>query len=843
LCTEWDVVSTKELWSMDPDSLYEALSTTPSGLSQEEAEHRLLSHGPNTLRAKKKTDSLSILLNQFRSPIILILLFSAVLTFLSSDNVDGLIITSIVLLSSLLGFWQEATSARTIEKLLAMIRVEAAVVRGGSEYEVALEDIVPGDLVVLKAGDVIPGDCRLLESKDLFVNEATLTGETLPAEKVARTVTPSAQGSRSIDALYMGTSVVSGTGRAIVLATGGSTELGKISEKLRVKPLATEFERGVARFGYLLMELIFIFVVVIFALNVYFARPVLDSFMFALALAVGITPQLLPAVVSINLAQGAKRMAEDRVIVRRLSSIEDFGTMNLLCSDKTGTVTEGRVKLHSVVDADGEHSEKGFLYAFLNAKFQSGYTNPIDKAILSSTTIDVGPYSKLDEIPYDFVRKRLSVLVKGREDSLLICKGAVRSVLSACSQVETAAGLVKSMGDAQESILKMFGDLSSEGYRTLGIAYRSLGKTEVVTRRAETKMIFLGLLALDDPPKADAQAIVDDLQKRAIGFKIVTGDNELVARHIASEIGMKQPDVLTGEEIRLMSDEALVVRVGEADVFAEVEPNQKERIILALRKSGSVVGYMGDGINDATALHAADVGISVDSAVDVAKEAADIVLLDKDLRVLLKGVDAGRKTFANTMKYIFVTISANFGNMLSMAVASLVLPFLPLLPKQILALNLVTDLPATTISTDRVDKEMVEFPRRWNIRLLTRFMTVFGVQSALFDFLTFIVLLAALHATEIVFQTGWFVLSIVTELLALLIIRTRRPFFKSRPSRELVGATVLVLVLALLAPYTPLSLLLGLDPLPWYMLGALLLITFFYVASMEVVKKRFYRSA
>ena len=835
-------MSSKERSSVDLDSMYEALSTAPTGLSQEEAEQRLLSQGPNTLRAKKKTDSVSILLNQFRSPIIIILLFSAVLTFLSSDNVDGLIITSIVLLSSLLGFWQEATSARTIEKLLAMIRVRAAVVRGGSEYEVPIEDIVPGDLVVLKAGDVVPGDCRLLESKDLFVNEATLTGETLPAEKIALAVTPPAQSGRRMDTLYMGTSVVSGTGRALVLATGRSTELGKISEKLRMKPLATEFERGVARFGYLLMELIFLFVVVIFALNVYFARPVLDSFMFALALAVGITPQLLPAVVGINLAQGAKRMAEDRVIVKRLNSIEDFGTMDLLCSDKTGTVTEGRIRLHSVIDSDGEHSEKSFLYAYLNAKFQSGYTNPIDKAILSSESIDVGSYTKLDEIPYDFVRKRLSVLVKGETGSLLICKGAIRSVLSVCSQVEVAAGVVARVAEAQERILKLFEDLSSKGYRVLGVAYRSLGEAEVVTRRDETKMVFLGLLALDDPPKADAQAIVDELQRRAIGFKIVTGDNELVARHIASEIGMRQPDVLTGEEIRLMSDEALMVRVGKADVFAEVEPNQKERIILALRKSGSVVGYMGDGINDATALHAADVGISVDSAVDVAKEAADIVLLDKDLRVLLRGVDAGRKTFANTMKYIFVTISANFGNMVSMAVASLVLPFLPLLPEQILALNLLTDIPATTISTDEVDSEMVESPRRWDIKVLTRFMTVFGLQSALFDFLTFVVLLVMLHATEVVFQTGWFVLSIVTELFALLVIRTRRPFFRSRPSRQLVGATIPVFVVALVVPYTPISALLDLAPLSGLMLTSLLLISCLYVVSMEAVKRRFYRS-
>jgi Mg2+-importing ATPase len=834
-------VSIQEFWAQDIESLLRALRTDTTGLTHEEAQRRLLQYGLNTIKARKRSDTISILLSQFRSPIILILLFSAILSFLSNDNTDGLIIVGIVLLSSLLGFWQEWTSADAIKKLTSLIRIKAAVVRDGREIEIPMEEMVPGDIAILNAGDIVPGDCRLLDSRDLFVNEATLTGETYPAEKQPGLITSSTQMNNRINTLYMGTSVVSGTGKALLIRTGSQTEFGRISEKLKSRPLQTEFERGVARFGYLLMELVLGFVVVILAFNVYLMRPVFDSFLFALALAVGITPQLLPAVISINLARGARRMAEEKVVVKRLNSIENFGEMDLLCSDKTGTVTVGTIVLHSVIDMDEAESEKTMLYAYLNAKLQSGYNNPIDEAIVTSQQIDVGSYQKIDEIPYDFVRKRLSVLVKGAEDNILICKGALRNILDVCSQVETAASAKSQMLENREKILSVYEKLSSDGYRTLGVAYRSVGRLNVVNRTDEVGMIFLGFVVLHDPLKDGVERTIEELRGRGIGFKIVTGDNELVASRVASQIGMTSPKILTGGAIRQMSDEALVVQSAAAEIFAEVEPNQKERIVLALRASGYVVGYIGDGINDASALHAADVGISVDGAADVAKEAADIVLLDKDLDVLLRGVDSGRKTFANTLKYIFVTISANFGNMLSMAVASLMLPFLPLLPKQILSLNLLTDIPATTISTDDVDEETVDRPRKWNIKFITQFMTVFGFQSTIFDFITFIVLFYVLHSTEVVFQTGWFLLSIITELFALLIIRTRRMFFQSMPSKQLLAASLVMLCVTFVIPYTPLAIPLGLVPLSLPILAILILIALLYLITTELVKIVFYR--
>ncbi len=835
------MVSSQDFWALEKDSLLEILDATESGLTSEEAQDRLSTYGPNTIKVKKRSNVIALFLSQFKSPIIIILLFSAILSFLSNDNLDGLIIFSILLLSSLLGFWQEWTAADAIEKLTSIIQIRGAAIRDDKEIEIPIEEMVPGEIIVLNAGDIIPGDCRLLASRDLFVNEASLTGETYPIEKSPGVVASSTQLSKRTNTLYMGTSVISGTGKALLVRSGKQTEFGKISERLKTRPTQTEFERGITRFGYLLMELVFVFVVVILAVNVYLMRPIFDSFLFALALAVGITPQLLPAVISINLAQGAKNMAKERVIVKRLNSIENFGEMDLLCSDKTGTVTTGTIVLHSAIDMNGIASEKTMKYAYLNSKFQSGYTNPIDHAIVDSVQVEVGTYQKIDEIPYDFVRKRLSVLVKHGDDNILLCKGAVHNILDICSQAETIESGTFQISAHRKTILSLYETLSSKGYRTLGIAYKPFGNRTIVDRSDEIDMVFLGFIVLHDPLKPGIKETIDELTIRGIGFKLITGDNELVATNIAHQIGIDSPNILTGGDIRLMSDEALVVQCGSTSLFAEVEPNQKERIIIALRKSGHVVGYLGDGINDASALHAADVGISIDGAVDVAKEAADIVLLDKDLGVLLKGVDSGRDTFANTLKYIFVTISANFGNMLSMAVLSLMLPFIPLLPKQILALNLLTDLPATTLSTDDVDPEMVERPRKWNIKIISQFMTVFGFQSSIFDFIAFFVLIYLLHATEMLFQTGWFLLSVITEIFALLALRTRRVFYKSRPSRRLLFAMVGMLCITLIIPYTPLIIPLNLIQLSAPVFSIVILIALLYLFTIEIAKTLFYR--
>ncbi len=830
-------------WSIPASDLLRELGATPQGLASAEARGRLTRFGANRLKPKKRTDDLTLLLAQFKSPLILILFFAAGLSFFLHDPVDGSIILAIVLASGLLGFWQERGAAHALEKLLAVVQTKAAALRDGTEQEIPVEEIVPGDVVILAAGANPPGDCLILESTDLFLDEATLTGETFPVAKMAGTLPPDTPLGQRTNVLFMGTHVVSGRGRAVVAHTGTATEFGKISDRLKLRPPETDFEHGVRRFGYLLMEVTLVLVIAIFAINVYFHRPVLEAFLFSMALAVGLTPQLLPAIISINLAHGAKRMADAKVIVKRLASIENFGSMNVLCSDKTGTLTEGVVRLRSALDVQGQESEKVLLYAYLNAFYETGFVNPIDEAIRTHRRFDVSQCKKLSELPYDFIRKRLSILVSQGDKRLMVTKGALENVLAVCGTAETAAGASTDIGAVRAEVDRRFVELSSEGCRTLGVAYRDVGSSSQLTKDQESDMTFLGFLVLFDPPKPRIADTIGHLKRLGVSLKMITGDNRLVAAHAAEQVSLSSSQVLTGPELRVISDEALLRRVNEVHVFAEVEPNQKERLILALKKAGNVVGYMGDGINDASALHAADVGISVESAVDVAKEAADIVLLERDLEVLVQGVREGRATFANTLKYVFMATSANFGNMFSMAGASLFLPFLPLLPKQILLTNLMTDFPEMTIATDNVDAEMVEQPRRWDIRFIRNFMLTFGLVSSVFDYLTFGVLLLFLHATPQQFRTGWFLESVISASLIVLVIRTRKPFFKSRPGRQLLLATLTIVAATIVLPYTPLRTILGFAPMPLPFLGVLVTILALYIGAAELAKKAFYRRA
>jgi P-type Mg2+ transporter len=835
--------SPSAFWGVPTTDLLRQLGATPRGLASAEARERLTRFGANLLAPKRRTDELALLLGQFESPLILILLLAAGLSFFLHDPVDASIILAIVLASGLLGFWQERGAAHALEKLLAVVRTNAVALRDGVEQEIPVEAVVPGDVILLSAGGNLPGDCLLLESEVLFVDEATLTGETYPVAKTPGTLPPETPLSQRTNALYMGTHVVSGHGQALVVRTGRATEFGKVSDRLKLRPPETDFEGGVRRFGYLLMEVTLVLVIAIFAINVYFHRPVLEAFLFSMALAVGLTPQLLPAIISVNLAHGAKRMARDKVIVRRLASIEDFGSMNVLCSDKTGTLTEGVVRLRSALDARGQDSEKVLLYAYLNAFYETGFVNPIDAAIRAHRPFDVSGYEKLGELPYDFVRKRLSILVSQGDRRLMVTKGALENVLAVCSVAETATGTKAEIAAVRDEIDERFAQFSSQGFRTLGVAYRDLVADSRLTKHHETDMTFLGFLVLFDPPKAGIADTIAHLERLGVSLTMITGDHHLVALHAAQQVGLSNPQVLTGPELRRMSDAALLQRVNEVRLFAEVEPNQKERLILALKKAGNVVGYMGDGINDASALHAADVGISVESAVDVAKEAADIVLLEKDLEVLVQGVREGRMTFANTLKYVFMATSANFGNMFSMAGASLFLPFLPLLPKQILLTNLMTDFPEMTIATDSVDAEMVEQPRRWDVRFIRNFMLTFGLVSSVFDYLTFGVLLLVLHATPDQFRTGWFLESVVSASVIVIVIRTRRPFFRSRPGRPLLVATLAIVAATLVLPYTPLRGILGLTPMPWPFLGVLAAILALYILAAELAKRAFYRRA
>ncbi len=805
------------------------------------AVERLARCGPNVLGERKRSDAPALLLRQFTSPIVLILIAAAALSFALRDPTDSAIILGIVLISGLLGFWQERGAATAVEKLLEAVELKATALRDGREIEIPVDELVPGDLVLLSAGSGIPADCRLLAERDLFVDEAALTGESYPVDKSPGVVPADAPLAQRGNVLFLGTHVVSGSGRAVVVKTGQATEFGKISERLRLRPPETEFEHGVRRFGYLLMEFTLVLVIAIFGFNVYLQRPALDSFLFALALAVGLTPQLLPAIISVNLARGARRMAENKVIVKRLASIENFGSMDVLCSDKTGTLTEGRVRLHAALDAEGQESERVLFHAYLNATYETAFTNPIDEAIRTGRAFALNGWRKLDEVPYDFGRKRLSVLAEHDGRAVLVTKGALHNVLDVCTAAERADGNTLPMTQARSAIERFYTDLSAQGYRTLGVAVREMESAGPIDRDSETGMTFLGLLALADPPKAGIAATVKSLARLGVRFKMITGDNALVAMQVGAQVGLAAARVLTGPELRLLSDDALPVRAQEADIFAEVEPNQKERIIRALRKAGHVVGYMGDGINDAPALHAADVSLSVQEAVDVAKEAADIVLLERDLAVLEAGVREGRRTFANTLKYVFIATSANFGNMFSMAGASLFLPFLPLLPKQILLMNLLTDVPEMAIATDHVDPEWIARPRRWDVAFIRRFMLVFGSLSSLFDYCTFGALLFLLGAGTAEFRTGWFVESVLSASLIVLVIRTRGPFFRARPGRALVRATLAVAALTLALPFTRLAPLLGFVPLPASFVPVLGAILLAYVASAEGVKRVFYR--
>jgi Mg2+-importing ATPase len=878
-------------WHEPLETLLQRLGSGAQGLSSEAAAPRLLTPGGRPLAGIGRSGAAAaadLLLRQFASPIILMLLGAALLSFGLDSPTDGLIILVIVLVSGLLGFWQEHGAERAVQQLLAVVELRCAVWRDGVEVSIPMAEVVPGDVVRLAAGDGIPGDCRLIEERDLCVDEAALTGESFPVEKRVDVLTADTPLAQRANVLHLGTHVVSGSGRAVVVHTGQSTAYGAIADRLRLRSPETEFERGVRRFGNLLVEVTLILIALIFAFNVLLKRPVVDSFLFALALGVGLTPQLLPAIISVNLAQGARSMARRRVIVKRLAAIENFGSMDVLCSDKTGTLTEGVVRLGQALAGDGQPCPAVLGLARLNALFETGFVNPIDAALrelpdpspaerepldaaradgekqaglaglarpalsepplspgLPGLPPDPAAWSKLDEKPFDFHRKRQSVLLQpcraAGETPQLITKGALARVLEVCTLARRADGSLRPLADLEAGIRALAQERAHRGERVLGVASRR-HPPGVIGVDSEQAMTFEGLLVLADPLKAGIAATVAELAGLGVRLKIITGDSAPVAERIAREAGLADPRVLTGADLLALSDAALPLRAEAWDVFAEVEPNQKERLIGALRRAGHVVGYLGDGINDAPALHAADVGLSVQGAVDVAKEAADIVLLEPDLAVLAAGIREGRRTFANTLKYVFMATSANFGNMVSMAGASLLLPFLPLLPKQILLTNLLTDLPEMTIATDRVDPDWINRPRRWDIAFIKRFMLAFGLVSSVFDYLTFAVLLWLLRCDPAHFRTGWFVESVLSAAMVVLVVRTRRPLLASRPSRSLTAATLVVLGGTLLLPFTPLGRLFGFVPLPLPFLGLLALILLAYVISAEAVKRWFYRN-
>ena len=836
----------QSFWAIDQEILLASLQTKASGLSTLDAQKKLVNYGKNTIVSKNKTSPFVLFLTQFKNPIILILLFATIVSIYVGEQTDAIIIFFIIILSGLLSFWQEYTASKSMEKLLDMVRITTTVLRDDKEVTVNNEDVVPGDIVLLSAGSMVPSDGLLLESESLLVDESALTGEPYPIEKQASILDENTPLADRTNSLWMGTHVVSGSGKLIIVNTGSYTKFGEISQQLSIKKPETEFERGIRKFGFMLMIITIILVFTIFAVNIFLKKPLLDTFMFSLALAVGLTPQLLPAIVSINLSRGSKVMAKEKVIVKRLSSIENLGSMNILCSDKTGTLTDGNVKVKDSLSVAGNFSEKVFLYAYLNSMFESGFVNPIDTAIRTYKTLDISEYKKIGEQPYDFIRKRLSVFVTKGNNPLaaktIITKGAFDKVIDICTKIETDKGTIDSIEKYYDDIVAKYQELSTNGYRTLGIAYKDCEEnTTQLTRDDESDMIFLGFITLFDSPKEGIKDTIQKLENLGISLKIITGDNRFIAANVMQQLGYPDAKILTGAEIRDINDIALIHQALQTKVFAEIEPNQKERIILALKKSDNVVGYIGDGINDVSALHDADVSISVDSAVDVAKETADIVLLEKNLEVLVQGVLAGRTTFTNTMKYVFMATSANFGNMFSMAGASLFLPFLPLLPKQVLLTNLMTDLPAMTIASDNVEPDVISKPHRWDISFIKKFMLTFGLISSIFDYITFGVLILVLDADETLFQTGWFMESVISASIIVLVIRSRKMFFKSKPSNNLIIATFSVVIATVLLQYTPLAAILGFEQLPAQLQYLIAGIVCLYILAAELAKKVFYR--
>jgi Mg2+-importing ATPase len=830
-------------WSLSREELLSALDTGQKGLERTESTRRRARFGRNTLSLQVTSSPLTLLFRQFTNPLILILLFAAVISVMVGEWTDAGVISLIVVGSALVTFFQENAATKAVDKLRKRLVHKVTALRDGAPVRVNAESIVPGDVIVLSAGSLIPADGVLIESDDLFVNQAVLTGETFPVEKRLGATGETASLPERTNCVFMGTSVRSGIGRFVVVRTGLGTEYGKIAEQLGKRVPETEFERGIRQFGLLLSRIMIGLVLFVFAANVLFARPPIDSLLFAIALAVGISPELLPAIITITLSKGARKMARSGVIVRRLDSIENLGSMDVLCTDKTGTLTEGIVRLDGALNADGHESALVRRLAYMNAFYQSGLSNPLDEAITSSDrTLDIEGVEKLSEIPYDFERKRLGVVIREKDGrTLLIVKGALDGILNASSTIRGKEG-VEILGEASRTAIgERLQHWGEQGFRVLGVASKPVSEGAQVSRSDEEALTFEGYLLFLDPPKQGAAMAIEELAELNVDLKIITGDNRYVTGHLAEAVGLRAEETVTGAELNKLTDPALWHIVEKTTLFVEVDPNQKQRIIRALQRCGHVVGYLGDGINDAPALQEADVGISVDGAVDVAREAADLVLLQKGLGVLRQGIVEGRMTFANSLKYVFTTTSANFGNMFSMAGATLFLPFLPLLAKQILLNNFLSDIPAIAIASDNVDEEYIRKPPRWNIKFIRNFMILFGTVSSVFDFVTFGALLYFVRASEKEFQTSWFIESLMTELLVALVVRTRRPLFKSVPGKWLLISTSAVVGLTLMITYLPFSSVFGFVPLPAGVLGLIVLISLVYIIATEIVKHFFYR--
>ncbi len=809
-----------------------------AGLTSAEAERRLAQIGPNLLQRAPRAALLRRVAVRFSNPLVLVLTGAACVSAATGDLPSFLIVTTIVVISIILDVLHEHNAEGAAQRLRERVALMASVWRDGALSRLPASRLVPGDVVLLSAGDLVPADCDLYEARDLFVNEALLTGESVPVEKHV-VAGSDVDGGR----LYMGSSIVTGSARAVVHATGTGTQIAEIATSLHRKPPPSAFATGLRDFGVLIVRLTVVLTLFALLANLLLDRPLLQSFMFVLALAVGLTPELLPMVATVTLAHGALRMSRKDVIVKRLDAIHDLGSMDVLCSDKTGTLTEAHIRLVREVDPAGADSSTVMRLAYLNSTFETGLRSPLDDAILEHGAVDISAWRKIDEVPFDFERRRVSVLVENAGRRLLIVKGAPEDVMHLATRIQCEADEAPRPFDADDraAARQTFENLSRDGFRTLGVAWREVTSDQDHARiDDETGLVFVGFAAFIDPPKETARAALHDLAGLGIAVKVLTGDNEHVTEHVCRELGLDVQGVLTGAQIAEMSDEALIGSIESVTLFCRVKPAQKERIIRLLRRRGHVVGYLGDGINDAPSLHAAHVGLSVDSAVDVAREAATMIMLKHELGVIAEGVREGRRTFANIMKYVMTSSSSNLGNMVSMAASAVLLPFLPMLPVQILLNNLLYDLSEMSIPLDRVDDEMLQRPPHWDLGLVRRFMLVFGPLSSLFDLMTFGLLLWVFHAGESQFQTAWFIESLATQALVILVVRTRGRPWTSRPHGLLAGAALAVVTLAVAIPFTPLGSWFGFVDLPWRMMAALAVMVVVYLAAVQLVKVWFF---
>jgi Mg2+-importing ATPase len=852
---EGSIIARKDYWSAPPADVYHSLETDERGLSEKEAQQRLKIYGYNEL-ARKAFSWGPILIRQFKNPIFVILIACAVVAFFFEAPDQSIAILSMIVIAVTLGFYNEYRAEKTVEALRKSVSIRAVVIRDEKPSDIESRLLVPGDLVSVYVGDIVPADIRMVDSKDLHVNESALTGEAFPVEKTSEGLDlqhPTPQ--QLTNYLFMSSVVVHGSGRGLVVSTGKNTEFGSISRSLVRSHPETEFQKGVRQYGSMLLTLTLALAIGIFSLNAVLGHPLIDSLLFSLAVAVGLVPELMPAIVTISLSQGARNMSKVKTVVKRLVSIEDFGNMDVLCTDKTGTLTEGKIALSDYYSLVGDKDPRILPYSLLCNTAVVGKRitgNPMDVAIWEYAIGNgaqeiVKSYSKMDEIPFEYQRRMMSVVVRNNGNNIFITKGAPESVIPRCKLVEVS-GKEEKMDDVLESIEGKFSRLSQQGYRVLAVAYRSADAKKAYTVEDERGLVFLGFLIFTDPRKKDAHQAVTKLKEMGVDVKILTGDNELVASKICAEIDVPVKRTVSGSDLIQMSETELRGVVEDTTIFARITPEQKLDIIKALKANGHVTGFMGDGVNDAPALYEADVGISVDTAVDVSKDAADIVLLEKDLLVLANGINEGRKIFGNTIKYILMGTSSNFGNMFSAAAASVFLPFLPMLPIQILFMNLLYDMSNMTLPTDNVDEEYTKLPKRWDIGFVRKYTLFFGPFSSVYDFLTYGIMLfifgtyVATPQAAALFQSGWFVESFWTEVLVMFVIRTRRiPFITSHPGKWLTALTLSFVAFGTIFPFTVFGSFIGMAPLPYGYWILLVLMVATYLLLVDAGKVFFYK--